>query len=282
MSNTSYQSYLRENQYEIEKNVAYGLENDYLITIYQDKRYKYFIIPLPSITEEEKKRVLNYLKLQKKEFKLVRISFDNTVLILKVKEGLTSISVEMLKDIINTVTKFLKEQQIAVGKHCIFCGKDNANKKIKITRIQYYMHQSCYDKAIEGIEKEKEKEGPKKDRGFLGALIGTFIISIPWILLGDYSWFVGFITFLFASFAFKFYLMFNGKLTKNTKLLIALATIIVTIVSEILILVINNITLSELFTNTNRELLLTLQLGLLMSIIGLLPILRQFKYMNVK
>lgn len=83
MFNNSFITFVEKRNWDFEKNIAHGKENDYLVTLYQGKSYKLFLLPLIGIKNEEKEIVLEYLKRQKKDFGLKRFSFDNTVLYLK-------------------------------------------------------------------------------------------------------------------------------------------------------------------------------------------------------
>lgn len=278
MSTNSFITFVKNKHFDKVKNIAYGKVDQYLLTLYQGRYHKLFILPLPSITKEQKVQVLNFLKLNKKELVLNQFLFDNTVLIVRVKESFHQIKVERIELILDTITQFLKENHIGIGQYCVFCGKENATEKIKMTRIEYYMHQSCYDKAVAETEHEDVSQpNTKKNHGLFGAILGAILIGIPWIFLSEGGWFSGMLAFLIADFALIFYQIFNGRMEKYTKLHLFISTIIGLIVSEIFILIKNGVNLNQLFTEAHSQLLLNLEVGILMTFIGFIVILFRLK-----
>lgn len=80
------------------------------------------------------------------------------------KEPYLTIKVEKIEHILQSVTQFLKEQQISLGKHCFICGKDHSDKKVTVTRIEYYTHETCFENLLAEVNREKEEQKKTKKR----------------------------------------------------------------------------------------------------------------------
>src|SRR5690554_6257238 len=290
MANRSFEIFTSINNYEINKNVAYGEKNGYLITLYQMRFVKTFIIPLPNITKTQKKQVIDYLKTYKRKFHLSRVYFDNKVLIIKVKENIKTADVERLNGLVENITNYLQSNNISLGQYCIICGKENADKKTLIMNIEYYVHRSCYDKTLTEIDHELEKNKNKdKDKEssnrrnvytILTTFIGAFFVGFLWLLLSKYGWISSLIMISAAKFALSIYLLFKDKIENNTKLVITVAVLLAFILSSSLIISKNNITYLELFKNENEKLLIHIIVGLITSIVGILMIFFQKNKIN--
>lgn len=162
MFNNLFISFVEKRKWDRVKNIAHGKENDYLVTLYQGKRYKLFILPLTGIKNEEKEQILDYLKQHQVDFGLKRFSFDNTVLIFKVKEPFRMIKIEKIEYILHSVTQFLKDHQISLGKFCFICGKDHSDKKVTVTRIEYYTHETCFQNLLAEVNHEVDMKKKKR------------------------------------------------------------------------------------------------------------------------
>ncbi len=270
MTTNSFNTYTKENKYEVNKNIAYGMENGYLVTFCQNRHDKLFVFPLPSITEEEKVKLLDFLKTMEKDLCLFHSKFDNAVLIIKVKEQNSQIGTDLIKKIFATVTTYLKENHICLDKHCIFCGNDKADSKIRLLHVEYYMHQACHDKALQGI---KEEENSKKDLGFLGAFLGVLLLGIIWILFYEKGLLASCAMFFSGSFAVKFYQVFHGKFHKYTPHLLSLAIFLVLLISVSFILIRSGVTPQKLFAEENKVLLSYISFGCAIAFMGLLVLL---------
>lgn len=278
MANRSFEIFTKVNDYEVNKNVAYGEKNGYIITLYQMRFVKAFLIPLPSITDLQKKQVISYLKSQKAKFHIKRIYFDNTVLVIKIIENFRNVDVEILNNLIDATINFLQENKIAYGKHCIFCGKDNADDKTKIMNIEYYIHRKCYDNALIEVEKEikktddKKNEKPNKNEEFALplALASVFTVGLLWFLISDYIWFTGILMLSCGKFSIRIYQSFKEKIPNFHKIIIILGIIITYIIFSYFILVKNDIAITQIFEAKHEKTTLNLVVALNAFIIGLL------------
>ncbi|QVK19435.1 hypothetical protein KHQ81_07070 [Mycoplasmatota bacterium] len=164
MLNNLFISFVEKRNWVRVNNIAHGKENDYLVTLYQGKRYILFILPLTGIRTQDKEQVLDYLKQHKVDFGLKKFSFDNTVLVFKVREPNRTIKIEKIEYILHSITQFLRDYKISLGKFCFICGQDYSDKKVTVTEIEYYTHETCYENLMAEIKQEEEDKKNKKNK----------------------------------------------------------------------------------------------------------------------
>lgn len=281
MAHNSYYEFVTKNNYEINKNVAYGKVDDYLITIYQDVRFKLIIIPLPKITDDQKKQLVSYLKSRKKEMPRTYVYFDNRVLVVKIKEPFTQIPLEQFEKTFDIIMGYIKDNHISSGKPCIFCGNEGAHETIKITNIEYYYHRNCYDKAIKEIEAEQEKlaqeEVKQNYNGFIGALVGSILFGVLWAIFYEKGLIPALFMFFLPTISLRFHQAFKGKFTKNLVNEIILANFIVLFIVIIVIIIRAKINLAEMFTKENQVVMTNIFIGITATLLGNLLLRNRFK-----
>lgn len=276
MANRSFEIFTKVNNYKVDRNVAYGENNGYIITLYQKRFVKTFLIPLPNITNAQKTQVIDFLIKQKAKFSLKQVYFDNTVLVIKIKESFRNFNVDILNNLIDTTINYLQENKIAVGKHCIFCGKDNADAKKKIMNIEYYIHRSCYDNALAEINKEYEEMRVKKDEKTKNkepyalpvASLGLIVISFLWFLISHYGWYTSLIMLSCGNFTLGLYYIFKQKMINFHKILIIFEALLSYIIFSTLILIKNDIALSNIFNPEYRNITLNLLIAFISIVIS--------------
>lgn len=213
----------------VEKNIAYGEENEYLFTLIDGQGFKMFATPLPAIDDYTKKEILDYLKNNKKMLKISESSFDNAVLIIKFNESFRNTKVEIMNNLLIELTKFLKDKHIKGKDCCIFCGNDNADQIVYIDNIMYSAHNECYSHTVSVVE-EAEMEYTTEDKnyfvGFIGALVGGIVSSIPWILVQVYlNRIAAALALLIGIGSLKSYYLFKGRLGRATRWIVGLCTL---------------------------------------------------------
>lgn len=222
--------------WRIEKNTAYGEENGYLFTLVDGQGFKIFASPLPSISEDNRRDILDYLDKNKEKLKISEFMFDNKVLIIKFKETLTSTKVETMDTLLKELTDFLRSKDVKGKESCIFCGNDGAEQTVYIDNIMYSAHVECYshaNAAVEEAKKEYEAEDKNYFLGFIGAFIGGIVCSIPWILVQAYLSRVAAVLAAFIGIgSLKAYYIFKGKLGRGTRWIIGLCTLISVVVAQ--------------------------------------------------
>lgn len=270
MVNPSFKQFTERNNYEVDRNVAYGEKNGYLVTFCQLSYHKMFLLPLPGITNAEKQKIFQFLTPFKKEYSIKSLHFDNTVFIIKLRESIRFIPVEILEKVIDEVTKFLKDNEICLGEHCIICGKEDSDQKVRITGIEYYVHQNCYDRLTKEIETEfkdrNESTSKKTKYGFIGSIIGAFMVGFAWYFISEFGWISALVMLLCAHFSLKGYRFINLRLDKNAYIWSIVSVLFSYLISSYLIIISNKPQLIDVFNNTN--VLINLGVGLATSLAG--------------
>lgn len=281
-----------EKNWTFKNNYAYGEYDGYLFTIAEGKGFKSFFFPLPAIEEEQKKAVLNQLNNRKKELNLLKFHFDNSVLVLKLGENFKSATAEKIDELIRVVVDLIKLNSVVDKYSCVFCNNGDAHSKAYVDGICYRVHDECLNSASEKVmeaSKKYESEGKHYLTGFVGALLGGLVCTIPWILV---QFFVNIIAsalaYLIGFGAFKGYTMFKGKLGPMTRWIVAFCTIFSVVAAQFGIIVIdlikNNIPISsEVFSflmdqpDFMSSFMKDMVIGLVMAILGIAPMFKNLR-----
>lgn len=278
--------------WRIEKNRAYGEENGYIFTLIDGQGFKAFLSPLPSTDEYNQKDVLDYLDKNKKMLGISEFMFDNEVLIIKLKETLTSTKIETMNNLLKELTDFLKSKGIKGKECCIFCSNDNAEQTVYIDNIMYSAHGECYlhqKNVVEEATREYEAEDKNYFLGFIGALIGGIVCSIPWIIVQVFlNRIASVLAALIGVGALKAYYMFKGKLGRGTRWIIALCTLIsvvfaqfggiaIEMVQNDIPLQYKNFMLLFSFPEVTRSFMANLALSLFMAFLGIIGLFLELK-----
>lgn len=255
-----FKKFASQKDWKIRKNIAYGQENGYIFTAIAEQGAKLFICPLPSISEENKKKVIDYLKDNKSILKVNEFLFEDSVLLIKFKEIFRSTKIETMNNLISELTNYLNSINVKGSGSCIFCGEEYAYETIYIENIMYHVHGECYYHHINDLEEDiKEYEESNKNyfRGFIGTLIAGVIISMIWSLTQVYiiENFAGLFSILLSFGLLKAYYMFKGKLGKGTIWIIAISTFISVILSQVMVVEIEMLQHGSTLKPSNFEIL---------------------------
>lgn len=285
------EQFAEKNDWNINKNFAYGEIEGYLFTVADIQGFKVFLTPLLGIADEQKQCIIDFLN--KNSLKFHQVIFDNDILTVKFREIFRSEKIEVMEGYLNNIVQFLKQNGIAKNKICSICGEEEADERAYIDFLYMDVHQKCIDKEICEIEKAAEQldnESKNYFVGFIGAIFGGIISSIPCIIL---QIFFNKIAVLFAYIigfgALKSYELFKGKFGPLTKWIIATAIVVSVIVDQFILIGIvfvkNGIPISvesfqhffeveELVNEFNK----TLKISLFMALIAIIPIFIQLKW----
>lgn len=225
-----------EKGWEIVKNSAYGEENGYLFTLIDGAGTKTFATPLPQISDEDKEKVLDYLKRSKKQLKISEYAFDNKVLLIVFKENFVSTKVEVMNRMLDKLTEYLEGLGIRGKGCCIFCEKDGAAETIYIDGIIYSAHDECYNSelnAMDEVVREYETEEKNYLFGLLGALMGGILGSVPWILVQVFlNRIVAVLAIVIGLGALKGYGILKGRMGPLTRWIILFSTIVSVVLAQ--------------------------------------------------
>ncbi|GAA0177095.1 hypothetical protein SH2C18_03820 [Clostridium sediminicola] len=222
--------------WRIEKGIAYGEENGYLFTLIDGPGFKMFLTPLPSVTEEIKNEILDYLNENKKELQIHEFLFDDDVLAVKLKESFKSASVEVMNNLVSELTNFLKSKGVNGKGCCIFCGIDNAEQTVYIDNLMFSAHDECYSREVAAMDeaaKEYDEEDKNYGSGIIGALLGGIVSSIPWVISQVYFESMAVVFAILISLgSLKAYYLFKGELGRATKWIVAFSTLFSVVLAQ--------------------------------------------------
>jgi uncharacterized membrane protein YciS (DUF1049 family) len=284
--------------WDYHKNYMYGKEGGYLITVRQiidlynsRNNCKLLYIPLPTLTAGDSEQLLAYLKENKKNLKVAVFEIVNSVVIIRLAEGLKGFSNQDLDHLLSDLTSYLKKNNISSTPTCVYCEKELVDTTTKIDKIAYNAHKECVNQAKSELEQAKNNfEYAEKNygKGMLGAIIGGLIGAIPWMLLEMFWGFAAILSLLVGYAAFYGYQKLGGVVTKATKWLmiipIVMAVFVSNIVSVTYAFIANDIeitVMNYLIIYTDKELgtlmLQNLGLGLFFGLLGYFSIYRKVK-----
>ncbi len=284
--------FAKKNAWKINKNFAYGEIDGYLFTIADIQGFKVFLTPLLGIKEEQKDVIIDFLNKNKENLNLFQVLFDKDVLIVKFREIFRNTKIETMEGYLSSITQFLKQNGIACNKVCGICNKEGAEQKAYIDFVYVYVHNQCLDEATHEIESaamQIDCEDKNYLLGFIGALIGGIISSIPWIVLQlHFDTVAAVLAYLIVIGAFKSYTLFKGKVGKLTKWIIAFVAIVSVISTQFALIGIvflkNGIPISignfqRIFEikEISLEFHRALKLGLFMAFLGIIPFFIELK-----
>lgn len=222
--------------WQVEGNVAYNETGNYLFTAVGTLEGTIFLTPLHGINEDEEKRIVNYLKSNKKILKLRIIKLEDGFLEVRFKETFKKVRFETVQVYIKDLINFLSETKISNKKMCTFCNEEGVNEKAYINGIYVYAHSHCVSKASYEVEEFIEEfDNDKKNYtlGFIGAMVGGIVCSIPFLLAQYYlETIYAVLAYLIGFGAMKSYFLFKGYLGKLTRWIVLVATFSSVVVSQ--------------------------------------------------
>lgn len=160
---------------------------------------------------------------------------------------------EKFYQFVDWITDVLEKEGIAKNDLCSICGKE-IDKDVDWYLVNYkvyHAHEKCIDYLNEKNEIANDAACKESDgtylSGIIGAIVGCVVGSLIYILAGVF--FNSIYAFVFTSFitmgAIFGYKKFNGRRTKNKKMIlipIVLFTVLLAEISRVVITVLNEIT----------------------------------------
>lgn len=141
---------------------------------------------------------------------------ENKILETKCADGLLKVSFNglieesLLQKLIMNIIENLKENNIVST--CVHCGKKDFLSFYKYNGGISCLCSECGSKLIDTLEQQKNAANNYLV-GFAGALIGSVIGSIAWILIGLAGFYASIAGYLIAFCSFKGYKLLKGKIT---------------------------------------------------------------------
>ena len=274
---------------------AYGQKSGYDFTVEEtlSESTMIFYFLISEITSTKIETLNAYFKLNKKTLKIISTEIKNFVVRVVWNHNFGTMNSTIFSELVENITNQFIKLDILPNNVCGLCGKEDPTTLAKVNGIILFKaHEECKNEKIEELKQNEVSKSLEKSNyvgGILGALIGALVGTIPWILIelyvGFYAAVLGMLIGYSAFFAYK---KFGGPLNKTAKYIIAIATIIGVIFTNIFFasyiiylsdgaLVLENYIIVYTDPEINGILFEGLGLGLLMSAFALPSIVRKVK-----
>lgn len=189
------------NGYEVTLNMTQS-GYDFYVNFYAEINKKYSLLDLM-----RNHAVLNKIKINQTEHGLsssiIGMTYNSTT--------------KKLKNILDEITKILKSRDIPGCGTCPFCGKPDANVKIKINDACATVDEECNENISANVRELNLKYDLEPNnylKGSIGAVLGALVAALAYVLL----YIIGFYSALTAVLAVflgsQFYVKLGGKSTK--------------------------------------------------------------------
>lgn len=243
--NKKLNTFLTEQNFEIETNGATTYINDFQISISQVGSLYSGMQTIAQVFSHLNDELIpvatSYMKEKKKEFKIASYEVDNVGICMSIAHT----NYAKLLEVIQNVTIFLKEHEAKNKDFCPISGEplDEATKrKLYYNNCIVYLNEESVqilNQEIERAELEYQNAPNNYAKGILGAIVGGAIGAVVWIVVGALLGVIsGWIAFLIAFLAGFGYDKMKGK-QNNTKIITAsIVTLVYVILSMFLIYVI--------------------------------------------
>ena len=215
----------------------FGDYQGYSITITEGTARRTLIVGMTLPNQDSRlNHIVGFIQNNKSEYKIIEYS---------IHPSYVSISLQDAKDInerittlMNNTISMLKELGVPGSQICWFCQNmiSGGAQKLQINEAVIPMHSGCVESFARNIEEAKatfRKEKKNYGRGFVGALLGSFIGVIPWIVLYTFGWFSGLLGLLIGFAAKKGYELMGGKPGKAKAWIVVILVILAVFVGQI-------------------------------------------------
>lgn len=223
----------------IKDGLAYGEVWGYLLTAFDGMGFKAFGVLLPELDEQTRWGLNEYFKENKKELKLRAHVLQGRVLVLQLMEQYRSASLEEMDKLVEALVVELRKRGVPQQGQCIFCGQAGAAETVIVGGLATMAHENCFAQASSEIERaklEKAYEPKNYGMGLIGALLGSMVAAIPWILVQAYGQFVASILGYLIGVGAKIgYNLFKGKTGALTRWIVLGSAVVTVVAAELVI-----------------------------------------------
>ncbi len=225
--------------FRMEKKFAYGEVNGYLITISEKMGLVSFYINCVFDNEDlepKVKQIQQFMKQSTKLYPKPTYRFDRFGVEANFYDNYKF--VKSAENFFTEVTGFLKSIGVDGVERCCLCGEPMQNRTPKrINRNGHVLNcdGSCADAAVRGLAENSEVEKVTSRhycRGTVGAILGTLIGIIPWIIVYMWGYFVGWLGALIAVCARKGYELLGGRAGRVKALIVIVVTLLAVVLAQ--------------------------------------------------
>jgi len=221
-----YLTFAQMNGFNVEKNLLHGMVDDVFVTITPSGNLTtyYFSMSCPVATAIEPIRIaLKATKL----FRNPKIEQKGECINIIVANSNKALRPESMSTLVHTVIGVAKQHNAIANMNCVHCGKITDD----IALFNGVVSPVCSGCAreIEELNANYKTSPVFYLTGFIGALLGAAIGSIPWIVVYLNGWIIGILAFLTGMGAFYGYKLFRGPKSRVTALVTIYAVSLLTI-----------------------------------------------------
>lgn len=191
------------------KRVAYGYVSGlkYMITFQPQQRQ--YILMTTLKTENEMGALNQALEAMDKGEFINWVSYQEEAVIVNVKAH-KALTASIMMDILNQVSSLIIQNGYV--QCCRFCGEEKDVEVCSINGTLNLMCSECFSKVEITQEPVKKVNTPL---GILGALVGSLIGIIAWVVIYKLGYIAGITGFIMAFGCFKGYQMLGGRMDKK-------------------------------------------------------------------
>ncbi len=222
--------------------VAYGVYNNYMLTLKEGSGWKgaTFAAGFPDAESKAAIQALLFDPATQKDNRIVGVNITDAMVDLRFQD--TVGTMDVLKNAVDTVSVRLAEAGVRGVECCNAChaGFDGVpGEEVLIDGNVFYMHSGCVD-GLSGVmieNAEQVKKTGSLGAGIIGAILGAVIGAIPWGVASYFGWFVAFLGFIVGIASKKGYELLGGKETKAKPISVLISSLLAVVVIELIIYV---------------------------------------------
>ncbi len=175
MTEREFQSFMSEEEFRIQENIAYGNIEGYPVLIKKmfgsalEVRFYLEKEPWKQIRED----MLEFAKLYKSS-----VYFQKPYMVWKIHLGKREYT--RFEEWTQGIVRVLKKKGISYPKHCVICGEEGADSYAVIDEGNQPIHRDCLQEQLT-VTRQRKAEG-SYFLGVVGAILGCLVGSIPCIL----------------------------------------------------------------------------------------------------
>lgn len=203
----------------VQSGVAHGPYRGYYLTFSEGMGYKRLAIAVRMPSEDARLQMLGFLNDPglKKTYRITAVSASLAFVCVDLYDTIGTM--ERFKGFVDVVCGRLLAMQVPSAGVCNVCGAPlgAADGGVFLYNgVAYPMHTACSNRlyAAAAEQHEELKAQGNLALGILGAFVGAFVGSIPWIAGMSLGWFVGIFALFIGMGALKGYELLGGPNTK--------------------------------------------------------------------
>lgn len=175
MDKMDFKAFMEENDFKVEKRLAYGSKKGYPILMKKQWGKK---VELSIYLEEKpwsiiREQILEFARLYRSE-----TYYENDHLVWKTEIGRKEYY--RFQEMLNGIIRILEKNQVSPPDTCVICGEKQIDSYAVINEGNQPVHRECLQKELEAAREEMQQG--RYLNGLLGGLLGCLLGCIPCLL----------------------------------------------------------------------------------------------------